>query len=398
VMSPGEQAVVILIGSDKKQARILRRYCAGLLRAPLLAAEVVRDTGEAIEFRNESVLEVVTNDASLVRGRSAIAVIGTETSHWQTDDASASSDEEVVGAAEPALAMTPGGVMVMSSTAHRKKGYMARRYKELHGNDGSADICWLAASRTMNPQLPESVVEKALADDPVRARSEFLSIFREDVADFVPMDALEAVTDFGVRERAPEPRTWYQCFCDAAGGTGRDSFSFAIGHRDRDGVAVLDVLRERKPRFVPAEVVKEFADLAKMYRVSEVTGDRYSSAWHSDEWSRRGFRYVESAMTKSELYLACLPLILSDRVRLLDSPGLRSQFASLERRVHSNGRESVDDDGAASSHDDLSNATAGCLVGLASGKAPMMINPEILAGARNRARYVLMGRYLGLGR
>jgi hypothetical protein len=214
-----------------------------------------------------------------------------------------------------------------------------------------------------------------------------MSVWREDVSDFVPVDALEAVTDFGVRERAPEPRVYYEAFADAAGGTGRDSFSFAIGHRDRDGVAVLDVLRERRPRFVPAAAVEEFAALAKMYRLSSICGDRYSSAWHADEWSRRGFRYVESELTKSELYLACLPLILSDRVRLLDSPLLRSQFASLERRVHSNGRERVDDDGAASSHDDLSNATAGCLVGLASGKAPMVINPALLAGVRNRARY-----------
>jgi hypothetical protein len=99
--------------------------------------------------------------------------------------------------------------------------------------------------------------------------------------------------------------------------------------------------------------------------VSEVSGDRYSSAWHADEWGRRGFRYVESAMTKSELYLACLPLILSDRCRLIDSPTLRGQFSRLERRVHSSGRESVDDSGAASAHDDLANATAGVLVKLA---------------------------------
>ncbi len=340
VMSAGEQAVVVLIGGDKKQAKILRRYCAGLLRVPLLAAEVVRDTGEAVEFRNESALEVTTNDASLVRGRSAVAVIGTEASHWRTDDASASSDEEVVAAAEPAMAMTPGGgVMVLSSTVHRKRGYMARRFRELHGNDEAEDICWLASSQVMNPALPDSVVEKALADDPQRARAEFLSIFREDVADFVPMDALEAVTDFGVRERPPSSGVAYQAFADAAGGTGRDSFSFSIGHRDRDGTAVLDVLRERKPRFVPAAVVAEYAALAEAYRISQICGDRYSSAWHADEWARRGFRYVESEQTKSELYLACLPLILSERCRLLDSPALRSQFSQLERRVQQWARE-----------------------------------------------------------
>ncbi len=372
----------------QEQARILRRYCTGLLHNPLLAAEVVRDSGEAIEFRNEAALEVTTNDVALVRGRSAVAVIGTETSHWRTNEDAASSDEEVVAAAEPTMAMTPdGGVMIMSSTVYRRRGYMARRFRELHGNDEAEDICWLAASRTMNPALPEGVVEKAMAEDPARARAEYLSIFREDVTDFVPMDALEATTDFGVRERPPCPGVAYRAFADAAGGTGRDSFSFAIGHRGKNGVAVLDVLRERKPRFVPAAVVDEYSALASSYRISEICGDRYSSAWHADEWARRGFRYVESAMTKSEIYLACLPLILSERCRLLDVPALRSQFAQLERRVHSSGRESVDDSGAASSHDDLANSAAGVLTLLSASPGPLQISDAVLEAARSLRRH-----------
>jgi hypothetical protein len=38
--SVGEGAVCILLGADKRQAQILRKYCGGLLQAPLLAAEV----------------------------------------------------------------------------------------------------------------------------------------------------------------------------------------------------------------------------------------------------------------------------------------------------------------------------------------------------------------------
>src|SRR5262249_43904504 len=72
--SAGEGQVTILLGADKRQASILRKYCSGLLQVPLLAAEVVRSTGEVTEFKNGSSLEVSTNDARLVRGRSAIAV------------------------------------------------------------------------------------------------------------------------------------------------------------------------------------------------------------------------------------------------------------------------------------------------------------------------------------
>ncbi len=105
-LSPGEQAVVILLGRDKKQASILRRYCTGLLQVPLLAAEVTRSTGDVTEFKNGSSLEIASNDVALVRGRSAIAVLGSECSHWKADERAASSDEEVVAAAEPSMAMT----------------------------------------------------------------------------------------------------------------------------------------------------------------------------------------------------------------------------------------------------------------------------------------------------
>src|SRR5262249_21898997 len=58
--SAGEGAVVILLGADKKQAAILRKYCAGLLEAPLLAAEVARSTGDVTEFKNGASLEIAT--------------------------------------------------------------------------------------------------------------------------------------------------------------------------------------------------------------------------------------------------------------------------------------------------------------------------------------------------
>jgi hypothetical protein len=84
-LSAGEQGVVILIGSDKKQAKILRRYCRGIIAKPMIAAEVKRDTDEVLEFRNEAALEVVTKDADLVRGRSVLALLGTEAALWNTD-------------------------------------------------------------------------------------------------------------------------------------------------------------------------------------------------------------------------------------------------------------------------------------------------------------------------
>jgi hypothetical protein len=109
-LSAGEQAVVMLLGADRKQATILRRYCEGFLRMPMLAREVMRRTDEVIEFRNGAALEIATNDARLVRGRSAISVFGSECAYWKTDEHAASSDEEVVAAAEPSMRCVPTAV------------------------------------------------------------------------------------------------------------------------------------------------------------------------------------------------------------------------------------------------------------------------------------------------
>jgi hypothetical protein len=383
-ISAGEQAVVLLLGGDRRQAAILRRYCEGLLAAPLLAREVSRRTGDVIEFRTGSSLEIATNDARLVRGRSAIAVLGSEVCHWRTDEAAASSDEEVVGAAEPSMAMCPdGGLLMLGSSVHRKRGLMYRQFKKLHGNDETDDICWFAPSGVMNPKLPASVVDDALANDAPRARAEFLNIWREDIDDFVPMDVVEACTDWAVRERPRQLNMRYTAYADAAGGTGGDSFTLSLGHAENDAArsVVIDVVRERKPRFVAADVIAEFAILLRSYGVTEIVSDGFAGGFCSDEWQRNGIRFRPCDRSTSENYLHALPLLTSRRARLVDHAALRTQLSGLERRVVG-GHETIDHARSSSAHDDIACAVAGCLVEVASRKAPLVITDEVLNWAK----------------
>jgi hypothetical protein len=365
--SAGEGAVVILLGRDKKQAAILRRYCHGLLQVPALAQEVVRETRDVIEFKNGASLEIASNDASLVRGRSAIAVLGSECCHWKTNELSSSSDEEVVSAAIPSMAMAPdGGLLMLGSSVHRKRGYMYRQFRELHGNPDAPEdtLCWFATSQTMNPSLPQGVIDRSVADDPQKANAEFNNLWREDLSDFIPLDAIESSTDSNVYHRPPEPsRFSYSAFCDAAGGTGSDSFTLAIAHRlqDQAGTVVIDLIRERKPRFVPRDVVAEYAQILKSYGIGEVQGDKYAGGFHSDEWQHNGIRFVPCERTTSENYLHALPMLLAGRVRLVDNATLRAQLASLERRISPAGHETVTHPQVASAHDDLATACCGAL-------------------------------------
>jgi hypothetical protein len=368
-LSPGEQAVVILLGKDKKQAAILRAYCRGLLRVPALAQQVLRETRDVTEFRNGAVLEIANNDASLVRGRSAVAILGSECCHWKHDEHSSSNDEEVVGAAEPSMAMTPdGGLLLLGSSVHRQRGYMYRKYRELHGHDDAEDVVWFASSKVMNPKLPQSVVDAALAEDPNRGSAEFENRWREDLSDLVPLDAVEDCTDFRIWERPPQPGLPYIAYTDAATGTGSDSFTLAIAHRQPDstGTVIVDLIRERTPRFVPADVIREFSQLLKLFGVYEVRGDAFGGGLVSDEWQRNGITFKPSDYTTSETYLRALPILLAQRCRLLDNATLRRQLTSLERSVTGT-RETVSHPNVASAHDDVATAVCGALVAAGSG-------------------------------
>lgn len=380
LLSAGERGVVLLLAVDKRQATVLRRYCSGLLEAPLLAGEVVRETETEIEFRSGAVIEVGTNDARLVRSRTCLGVVGDEACYWRADGEGASSDEEVISAAEPCMATVPGGgFLILSSSPYRPRGLMHRRWRELHGKDREADLCWVAPSKTMNPGLPDGLIRRALADDPVRARSEYLAEWRSTDADFVPDDAIQAATDWRVRERPPEPGVTYFAFTDPAGGSGQDAWSLAVAHTEPSGEAVLDLIRERKPRFVPAVIAREYCETLKAYGCFECTGDSWAKGWVADEFSRNGVTYRASRRNRSEIYLAALPLLLSGRARLLDNQTLRQQLAGLERRAHPGGRETVDH--GAGGHDDVSNAACGALalagVRQAFDAGPVPVGPEV---------------------
>ena len=373
VLSAGEIGSVILIGADRRQATIMRQYCLGLAETPLIRAELVRDTLDDIEFRNGAKLPIVTNDARLVRGRSALAVLGTEACHWRVDEDSPSSDAEVMAAAMPSLSMTPGGgFLILSSSPYRKSGLMFSKWRDHWGNDDFDSIVWVAPSTVMNPALPIEVVEEALRDDPEKNCAEYLAQWREDLSDFLPSDCVDACTDWTVRERPYVEGVKYVAFTDASGGSGTDAFALTIGHQDKDGRAVVDVIRERKPRFVPALVVEEYSALLRAYQIREVTGDRFSGGWCSSEFERHHIKYKQSDQSKSELYLACLPMLLAGKAVLLDNERLRRQFGELERRTHSGNRELVDH--RSGKNDDVANCVAGALLLATARKGFLFIN------------------------
>jgi hypothetical protein len=364
LMAPGEAAVVSLIACDRKQARVLEGYCAGLLQAPLLRSQVRRRTMDRTELRSGGVLEVTTNDARLIRGRSAVAILGDEVAFWRSDGESASSDAEVMAAAMPSLMTAPGGgFVVLSSTTYRKKGVMFDKWREFYGKDDASDLVWLAPSTLMNTSLPAEEIEREIASDPIKNKSEYLSTWRDDISGFISEGLIEQATDWGVTER-PWSGNFLDKYCafvdGAAGATeGRDSFALSIFRGNADGTMRQERLIEFVPPFNPVQVVAELAVILKSYGLNTVTGD--ASGWAATEFMRHGIAYPQ-ARPKSELYLSVLPMLVSGRIRLLDNLKLRRQFASLERTVRAGGHEKIEEPLRSGFHDDLCNVTAGAAV------------------------------------
>jgi hypothetical protein len=156
------------------------------------------------------------------------------------------------------------------------------------------------------------------------------------------------------------PNATYLAFQDGATGAGEDSFALGIAHREGD-IVILDLVRERRPRFVAYAVIAEWAQILRSYGIYEIHGDRFAFGLFAAEWGKHHIVAREPEHTTSEIYLRGLPLVLGRRVRLLDNPRLREQLLSLERRLV-DGHEQVDHPKTPSAHDDVACAAMGAIV------------------------------------
>ncbi len=374
VLAPGEWGTVAIVASDRRLSRNVYSYVVGFLEAvPELAALIETKRKDSIDLSTHIRIEIHTCSFRALRGYSLLALIADEVSFWQSDEDGTNPDREILTAARPGLATVPTSLLFAITTPYRRAGETWRTFEQHYGKD-SPVLVWRSPSRDMNPTLPVEVVDAALDRDPEAAAAEFLAEFRSDIAGFIDADTLQRCMLEGVAEIPPVADVKYHAFTDPAGGTGGDSFTLAIAHYDNQ-CAVLDCIREVRPKFSPENVVEEFAGVLKDYRCSTVTGDKYAAAWVVESFTRHGINYKTSPASKSDLYLAALGPLNSGRVSLLDHTRLLTQFRSLERRTSRTGRDIVDHPPRA--HDDLCNAVAGALVAALDRRRaePLIVGP-----------------------
>jgi hypothetical protein len=279
-----------------------------------------------------------------------------EIAFWMTDDA-ANPDHEILKALRPGMATIPNSMLLCASSPYAKRGALWDAHRK-HYAKASPVLVWQADTRTMNPTVPQGVIDEAMADDPASAAAEYGAQFRSDIESYITREAVEACVDDGVYERPMSSKVFYNAFVDPAGGSGQDSMTLAIAHRERD-IYVLDAIREIRPPFSPAGAVEELVPLLKAYRIRSLCGDRFAGEWAREPFLEHKIKYAPNAKPKADIYRDFLPLVNSGKVRLLDHPKLVTQICSLERKTARGGRDSIDH--APGAHDDLANAAAGAL-------------------------------------
>ncbi|MBY0383245.1 MAG: hypothetical protein K2W78_15155 [Xanthobacteraceae bacterium] len=380
-LRPGERAQVMCLAADRDQAKIISSYARSyFIKTVLLKQLVQRETASGFELTNGVDIAVATNSFRSVRGRPVLVAVLDEVAFWRSEE-SQNPDEEVYKALVPSLATIPGSMLVGISSPYRKTGLLFRKFRQHYGRNDDNVLVIRAPTRTLNPTISQSVIDQALTDDPAAARAEWLAEFRDDIGGWLEREIIEASVDAGIAVRPPRAGISYRAFSDPSGGRG-DSFTTAIAHDER-GIAVLDCLIEIKPPFNPSAATAEISETLKSYRVNRTKGDRYAAEWVVAAFSKCGINYEHSDRDRSSLYQDALPLFTSGRVRLLDNQRLVSQFASLERKTSSMGKDRIDH--GPGGHDDLCNAAAGALV--SPRKAPLIVTDEILARSRELLPY-----------
>jgi hypothetical protein len=365
VLSSGESGVVLCLSASQRQASVITNYVLGILEgAPLLASLIKGRSGDAISLRNGIDIEVRSANWRSVRGMTLVCAICDELCFWYDDSSgSANPDSEILAALRPALSTCAGQLLCISSP-YARRGEMFETWSKHYGEKGDPRVLVAqGSSQDFNPSLPQRVVDRAYERDPISAASEYGGLWRTDIEAFISREAIVGVTVPGRIELPPIVGQSYAAFTDPSGGSS-DSMTLAIAHAEGE-VAVLDLVRERHPRFSPADVVDEFTATLKRYGLSEVTGDRYGAEWVREQFQMRGVEYKVSDRVKSAIYAEITPLINSKRVELLDVPRLHTQLLGLERRTsRGSGRDNIDH--APGGHDDVANAACGALV-LAAG-------------------------------
>jgi len=345
--SPGDIPQVFIVGENKQAGKVNLAYVEAF--CDCIEGAITKRNKESIELSNGVEIRTQTCSFRSSRGYHLIFLAAEEMAQWR-DENSAQPDIEVMRALDPAL--EPGAKTLITSTPFARRGLLYSLYRENFGRENDT-LVWQAPTLRMRPDYSERKIRKALEKDPVGANTEYNARWRDDITTWLSEEIIGRAT--GEYAMLPyQPGIRYFVAVDVSGGRA-DSYCLTIAHND-SGIAVVDVLEERRSPLDPLAVTKEFAQIVKGYNVGKVLGDRYAGEFASKAWVNEGIYYETAWIDKSEAFLQFAAVMSMGKALLPKNEVLTRQLISLERKALASGKEQVDH--PTGLHDDLANSTA----------------------------------------
>ena len=119
---------------------------------------------------------------------------------------------------------------MLASSPYAKRGELYAAFRRHFGKDDARVLVWKADTTTMSPKIDPAIIAEAEYSDPEAARAEYDAECRDDLADYITREAVDAVVCLGRSELPPEPGVTYAAFCDPSGGVN----DVAVFHRRRE--------------------------------------------------------------------------------------------------------------------------------------------------------------------
>ena len=147
------------------------------------------------------------------------------------------------------------------------------------------------ASHELNQTLiNDEEIAQAMREDPISARSEYFSEWRDARSNFIDRATIMALVE-QITRREPEPYAEYVAAVDMSSGLGQDSAAAAVSHYDPvRNQSLLDGAIEIRPPFKANEAIEQIRNFLIPYQIHTIYGDRIGN-YYSGDFTAKGLTY-----------------------------------------------------------------------------------------------------------
>ena len=278
----GEKAYIQLYATRELQSRAI--IGQGVLNLMLNSkcsylVDEAKGTANAVHLKNDLVIQSFPANSTSGRGLNSVMVVCDEFAFFQLVGPKCASG--IQNAIIPSMAqyhdckIKPKACFIGTPMAAYGPHYDI--YAE--GPRVFERLTLRAATRQINPLIPEASIAKERERDESSAEREYDAIFCQQVDNFFSQAEIDAC--FVLTGDSPFDGSYsYFMSLDQAGG-GQDFFACTICHRHKDKI-IVDVLREWDSKDLD-KIFYEIDILAKQYSVMTPSHDRYASGYVSNK-------------------------------------------------------------------------------------------------------------------